>query len=248
MNQENYEQKVEAYFDRNTSAEARAQLREEANGNPEFGAELDFGRRIKAAYSQQERDGLKIQLQQLEQKSAGNGWKVWQKVALAAAAAVALLLVALPNLRSTLLGMPDAGAQVVQFVPFANIYAAAGTSDNNEQAASDAYQAEQYSDAARLFGEVARQTPDRANDFIFYQAISLVGAGDFAGAMPMLERLSNQADFDFAMPALSYLAYCQYQTGQLPQAAKNAQTFLATPPTGQPAAWTEVMRRIAAGK
>jgi hypothetical protein len=248
MNQENYEQKVEAYFDRNTNAEARARIREEANGNPELGAELDFGRRIKAAFTQIERDELKSHLQQLEQKSAQSGWKVWQKAALAAAAAFALLLFALPNLRTSILGVPDNDAQAVKFVPFANIYASAGTSDNNEQAASDAYQAEQYSDAARLFGEVARQTPDRTNEYTFYQAVSLVGAGDFTGAIPTLERLSKQADFDFATPALGYLAYCQYQTGQLPQAATNAQAFLAAPPTGQPAAWTEVMRRIAAGK
>jgi hypothetical protein len=250
MNQENYEQKVEDYFDRSMSADGRARLQEEAKSNTELAEMLDLGHRIKAAYTVEERQHLKAQLHALEQRGqSGTNWKVWRNIMLAAAAAVALLLIAVPGARYIIFNGNSEAMVEVQFIPYSNIYAAAGgNDDSNERAASDAYQAGKYAEAAQSFGELARQTPDRVEEYMFYQAVSLTGAREYAAALPLLERLAATPDFDFGVAAMGYLAFCQYQTGNKTAAAQSAKAYLAAPALEQGNTWQQVMRQIATSK
>ncbi len=170
---------------------------------------------LKAALRQQERELLKRELQELEEKGEKNPVKIrrlYWMAGISAAAAIALLLIYIGLLPRFAPSPGDLFSQY--FEPMPNILASIERGQESSVSDSTA-QGDEIS-----FGT---GTPTNTDDDElvliedFYQANALLGENKAAEAIPLLTPLAGQ-DSDFGQAASWYLALAYLQTLDLDQA------------------------------
>ena len=221
---ERYEYLLDQYFSRRITPGEQSELDQLKATDPDFADMFAFQRKAAAAVIRHERDQFKATLQQEEaqyNKGGSNGWSVWTKYSMAAAAVVAVVLIARYFIPGTTTAAPMA------FVPYPNEFAVAGTSDDTSplKQASNAYQAGDYAAAAAQFAA----TDPSVEAHRFYQGVAQAGAGQYAEAIATLQPVANNTSSEYAPPALYYIAWSYFKTNNKPAAKTAATAYLATP-------------------
>ena len=218
---ERYEYLLDRYFSRRITAAEKAELEQLNASDPVLAEDFEWHRKVAAATMNTQRASFKAALQNEEQryrKSPDSGWPVWVKYSYAAAAVIAVALAAV-------FFWPAPSTAPVAFVPYPNEFASAATGDTSPlQQASDAYQAQQYADAARLF-----ESLDGPNDaYRFYSGVALAGSGDWQKAIDALTPLTQNSG-EYSAIAWYYIAWCEQQSGHADKARAAAQRYLDQP-------------------
>ena len=212
---------IEQYFNRHITPAEQEELQQRLGSQAELAEDFRFQQLTAAAVTKKERAQLKAVLQEAEKKrtTVTDGWSVWSRYSIAAAAAVALLLIAWNLFDKGNNGIKAPMAQEIEFTPYPNEFAVAGVQDAKTtlENASNAYQKGNYQQAADLFGQIDPQKPV----YVFYRGVALVGAKDYTGAITVLEPISQNSNDEFAGPALYYLAEAYWKSNNK-SAAKNA--------------------------
>jgi hypothetical protein len=217
---------IEKYFSRDITPAEQKELQQRMADDAELAENFRFQQTTAAAIIKKERAQLKAVLQATEKKrTAGTGgWSVWTRYSIAAAAAIALLLFAIPDTRRAILGSEAPMAQEIQFTPYPNKFAMAGAQDAKTtlENASNAYQAGSFATAAELFGQIDPQQPS----YIFYRGVALVGAKEYASGIAVLEPISRDNGNEYSGPALYYLAEAYWKSNNKAAAKNAAKTYL----------------------
>jgi hypothetical protein len=217
---------IEKYFSRDITPAEQEELQRRMVDDAELADNFRFQQTTAAAIIKNERAQLKAVLQETEKKrtEVTGGWSVWTRYSIAAAAAIALLLFAIPDTRRAILGGEAPLAQEIQFTPYPNKFAMAGAQDAKTtlEKASNAYQAGSFATAAELFGQIDPQQPS----YVFYRGVALVGAKEYASAIAVLIPVSQQSDSEYSGPALYYLAEAYWKSNNKAAAKNAAKTYL----------------------
>lgn len=219
---------IEQYFSRRITPAEQNELEQRIANDAGLADQFRFQQITAAAVMKNERAKMKSMLQEAEKKSKQRSTLVvpmWGRYA--AAAALALLLLALPGVRNSLFGPGQVEAKKIEFVPYPNEFSVAAiqTVETQLDSASAAYKSQDYKLAADIFSRIQPQKPA----YVFYRGVSLVGAGDFSKAIDVLTPLSLDKQNEYYGPAQYFIAEAQWKSNQKQAALTAAKAYLETP-------------------
>ena len=219
---------IEQYFSRRITPAEKNELEQRIADDAGLADQFRFQQITAAAVIKNERAKMKAMLQEVEKKSRPRPSitvPMWTRYA--AAAALALLLLAIPGVRNSLFGPGQVEAKKIEFVPYPNEFSVAAiqTVETQLDSASAAYKSQNYRLSADIFSRIEPQKPA----YVFYRGVSLVGAGDFAKAIEVLTPLLQDKQGEYAGPAQYFLAEAHWKSNNKEAAVSAAKAYLETP-------------------
>ena len=238
MENTNYplQEKIQSFVNGEADAAARQALLQAAAGDSETAEELAFSQSLNRALQHQDLLAAKATLNAIMDEEGfppppSGGTRSWWRLGGAAALVLGLALVG--GYFWTMSGSKQASksSQLAQqhiealenvlYVPQNNL------SSPQLEAGMNAYDKQQYAEAARLLEAYTRSNPD--NTARLYQGIAALMAHNSAEALAPLALAAQSSEPPVREAALWYLALAQLQQDK-PQAAR--QSLLALPPDG----------------